>query len=162
MKPISHQVPNHIQWLLKSEPSTFSIQALSNCVRQTEPWNGVRNYQARNYLKAMNVGDWGFFYHSSCKEPGIVGLVEIVRAAYPDHTAWDDESPYFDPKSTPENPRWFMVDVQLRQIFSETIPLSLLKRQIELNDMPLVKTRCRLSVMPVQSEESKTILELFP
>ncbi|MEC7166229.1 MAG: EVE domain-containing protein, partial [SAR324 cluster bacterium] len=98
-------------WLLKSEPDVFSLEDLKNCPNQTEPWDGIRNYQARNLMRdEMKVGDQAFFYHSRQAEPAIVGTVRIVREAYPDHTSWDPSSKYFDEKSSAENPRWLMMD----------------------------------------------------
>ena len=100
-------------WLLKSEPSVFGFEDLQKRPHATEPWTGVRNYQARNFIRDQFAkGDRAFFYHSSCKEPGIVGMVEVVSTAYPDSTAFDPESPYFDPKSDPQRPRWYAVDVK--------------------------------------------------
>jgi predicted RNA-binding protein with PUA-like domain len=145
-------------WLLKSEPSTFGIQHLAERPKQREPWNGVRNYQARNFLRAMKVGDRAYFYHSNCPVPGIVGTVKIVRAAYPDDTAFDPKSPYFDAKSTLEKPRWFMVDVQLEKIFDEVISLQQLKANPHLDDFALLRQGSRLSVMPV-SETNWAVIQ---
>ena len=148
-------------WLFKSEPDTFGIDDLEAQPDRTDHWDGVRNYQARNFMRDdMAVGDQGFFYHSNTKEPGIVGIVEIVRAAYPDHTALDPESPYYDPKSDPDNPRWYMVDVRLVRRLARTITLAELKAHPELADMPLVKKGNRLSVMPVTPEQWDFILAL--
>src|SRR6056297_785427 len=100
-------------WLMKSEPDVFGIEHLKACANKTEPWDGVRNYQARNFMRDdMRVGDQAFFYHSNCKTPGIVGIMEIVREGYPDYTAFDPDSNHFDPKSDPDKPRWIMVDVK--------------------------------------------------
>lgn len=148
-------------WLLKSEPGSFSIDDLQNAKKQTTPWDGVRNYQARNYLKnEMKVGDLAFFYHSSCAIPGIVGIVEIIHEGYPDPSAFSAKSPYYDPKSCQENPRWYMVDVQLREKFSEIIPLSLLKKNSQLRNMILNRPGNRLSVMPITHKEWETILKM--
>lgn len=148
-------------WLFKSEPDTFGIDDLAAQPDRTDHWDGVRNYQARNFMRDdMAVGDQGFFYHSNTKEPGIVGIVEIVRAAYPDHTALDPESPYYDPKSDPDNPRWYMVDVRLVRRLARTITLAELKAHPELADMPLVRKGNRLSVMPVTPEQWDFILAL--
>ena len=148
-------------WLFKSEPDTFGIEDLAAQPRQTDHWDGVRNYQARNFMRDdMTVGDLGFFYHSNTKEPGIVGIVEIVRAAYPDHTAFDPEDPHFDPKSDPDEPRWFMVDVKLVRRLARTIPLAELKARPEISDMPLVRKGNRLSVMPVTDEQWAFVLSL--
>src|SRR5688572_669037 len=110
-------------WLLKTEPSTFGLDHLQKKPKQTASWDGVRNYQARNFLREMKNGDQAFFYHSSCEVPGIVALVDIVTAAYPDATAFDPKSEYYDEKSDREAPRWFMVDVKLRRALKRTITL---------------------------------------
>lgn len=146
-------------WLLKSEPATFGIEHLAQLPDARDHWDGVRNYQARNMLRdEMKPGDLAFFYHSNCKEPGIVGIVEVVREGYPDYTAWDPNSPYFDPKSSQEAPRWFMVDVQLKRRLNRNITLNELKAMPELSDMALVRKGNRLSVMPVSAAEWKAIL----
>lgn len=143
---------NH--WLFKSEPDAFSIDDLAARPDQTEHWDGVRNYQARNFLRdAVQVGDLVFIYHSSCKNVGIAGLAEVVRAGYPDHTQFDPESGYYDPRSDPDNPRWFMVDVQFRQKFAQVLPLKAIKAMPEITELGLVKKGNRLSVMPVSEAE---------
>ncbi|MFP5505450.1 MAG: EVE domain-containing protein [Gammaproteobacteria bacterium] len=148
-------------WLMKSEPDVFGIDHLRKRPKQTEHWDGVRNYQARNMLRdQMQVGDRVFFYHSNCAEPGIVGIARIVRAGYPDHTALDPESKYHDPKSTPENPRWYMVDVKFERKLKRTITLEELKTHSELEDMPLVRRGNRLSIMPVTEAQWEFILGL--
>lgn len=148
-------------WLMKSEPDTFSIMDLEKKPKKISSWEGVRNYQARNFMKNhMKLNDKIFFYHSSCEVPGIVGIMKVVKESYPDFTAWDIRSPYFDPKSTPENPRWFMVDVQLVKKFKKIIPLSLLKKQGQLKDCVLLRPGNRLSVMPVTAKEWQAILDL--
>jgi len=148
-------------WLMKSEPDVFGIDDLAARPKQTEHWDGVRNYQARNMLRdQMQVGDQVFFYHSNCKEPGIVGIAEIVRAGYPDHTAFDPDGKYYDPKSDPANPRWYMVDVHFVRKLKRNITLEELKRQPALEEMPLVRRGNRLSVMPVSAEHWRLILEL--
>lgn len=148
-------------WLMKSEPDTFGIDHLIRRPRQTEHWDGVRNYQARNMLRDdMKKGDQAFFYHSGCEEPGIVGIVDIVRAAYPDFTAFDPDSPYFDPKSTPEAPRWFMVDVRFRRKLQRAITLAELKRQAALAELPLLRRGNRLSIMPMSERDWHFILTL--
>ena len=150
-------------WLMKSEPHVFGIEHLAACRDQTEPWDGVRNYQARNMMRdQMKVGDQVFFYHSNCAEPGIVGLMEVVREGYPDHTAFDPEQKYYDPKSDPENPRWFMVDVRYLRHLARQIPLSELKQYADgpLRDMPLVRRGNRLSIMPVTPAQWAFILSL--
>lgn len=149
-------------WLMKSEPSTFSIDHLAARPHQTEPWEGVRNYQARNFMRdEMQVGDEAFFYHSNCDTPGIVGIVTIVKSAYPDHFALKKNSPYYDPKSTTENPRWCMVDVKLKQKFDTVISLHALKENIALAKMPLVQKGNRLSILPVTANEWRTILKML-
>ena len=147
-------------WLMKSEPDVFGIADLKSRPRQTEHWDGVRNYQARNFLRAMQRGDQAFFYHSSCAEPGVAGIVQIVRAAYPDPSAFDLKSPFHDPRSTPEKPVWFMVDVKLVRELKRIIPLSELKANAALKNMRLVQRGNRLSVMPVAAKEWNTILKL--
>ena len=146
---------------MKSEPSTFSIDKLIKLKNQTTPWDGVRNYQARNNLKAMKKGEWAFFYHSSCEIPGIVGLVEITEEAYPDPSAFDPKSQYYDPKSTPENPRWFMVNVTFREKFEQPITLAELKKNLTLASMALVQKGNRLSVLRITADHSKTILAMI-
>ena len=149
------------RWLMKSEPDAFSIDNLKNAPKQTEHWDGVRNYQARNMMRdAMNVGDPVFFYHSNCKEPGIVGIAKVVKAAYPDFTAWDPESKYYDPKSSPDNPRWVMVDIKFVRKLPRTITLNELKAHPGLNEMPLVRRGNRLSIMPVTDEQWNIVLTL--
>lgn len=141
-------------WLMKSEPSCFSIDDLLTAPHQTTHWDGVRNYQARNFIRdEMSIGDLVFFYHSNCNPPGIIGIAEIVTAAYPDYTAFDPHSEHPDPKSNPDNPRWYMVDIRFKEKFKELIPLDTLKRYPELEKMPLVRKGNRLSVSPVSKEE---------
>ena len=148
-------------WLMKSEPDVFGIQDLYQRPNQTEPWDGVRNYQARNMMRdAMKLGDQVFFYHSNCDEPGIVGIMEIAKEGYPDHTAFDPDDHHFDPKSDPANPRWIMVDVKFVRQFSRTIGLKELKARPELVSMAVVRPGNRLSVMPVSAEEWAFILGL--
>ncbi len=148
-------------WLMKSEPDVFGIQDLYQRPQQTEPWDGVRNYQARNMMRdAMKLGDQVFFYHSNCDEPGIVGIMEIAKEGYPDHTAFDPDDHHFDPKSDPANPRWIMVDVKFVRQFSRTIGLKELKARPELVSMAVVRPGNRLSVMPVSAEEWAFILGL--
>ncbi len=148
-------------WLMKSEPDVFGIDHLAARPNQTEGWDGVRNYQARNFMRAMKTGDLVFFYHSNTTMPGIVGIAEVVREAYPDHTAWDNpEGKYFDPASTPDKPRWDMVDLRYVRHLGRVIPLTELKANPELTDMPLVRKGNRLSVMPVSHEDWQTILNL--
>lgn len=147
-------------WLLKSEPSVFSIDELAKSLRQTTCWEGVRNYQARNFLRSMAVGDQVFFYHSNADPPAIVGVANIVKAAYPDHFSWDPKSRYFDKKSSPENPAWSMVDVQFVEKFSMPLPLDELRAVKGLENMELLRKGSRLSVQPVRKEEWDIILKL--
>lgn len=148
-------------WLMKSEPDTYSIDDLEKQPRQTDHWDGIRNYQARNFMRdGMKKGDQAFFYHSNCSEPGIVGIMEIVREAYPDFTACDPDSAYFDPKSASGNPRWYMVDVKFKRRLNTIITLKELKQHPELESMKLLQRGNRLSIMPVSAEEWQFILSL--
>lgn len=159
LKPVNNLSPAY--WLFKSEPLIFGIDDLANCPNQTTCWDGVRNYQARNFLRdRIRIGDLAFFYHSSCKQPGISGIVQIVRNGYPDPTALDRASPYFDPKSTLKLPRWFAVDVKLVCKFTHPVTLSELKRHPELAGLLLLKRGNRLSIMPVEPEHWHFILSL--
>ncbi|HSH83823.1 MAG TPA: EVE domain-containing protein [Guyparkeria sp.] len=146
-------------WLMKSEPDDFSIDDLKRV--GTEPWDGVRNYQARNMIRdQMQPGDHVFFYHSNIKVPGIVGIMEIVSKARPDPTAFDPDEPYYDPKSDPDKPRWYLVDVKYVRHTKRLIPLSELKADPALEEMPLVRRGNRLSVMPVTEDQWQHILSL--
>lgn len=147
-------------WLMKTEPDCFGLHHLKTRPKQTEHWDGVRNYQARNFLRAMQKNDLAFFYHSSCAEPGIAGIVKITRAAYPDHTAWHPENEHFDPKSSPDNPIWYMVDVKLEREFKHPITLTAIKANPLLKNMRLVQRGSRLSIMPVTAKEWNTILKM--
>jgi predicted RNA-binding protein with PUA-like domain len=150
-------------WLMKSEPSTFSIDDLAKAPRQTTCWDGVRNYQVRNMLRdEMAVGDLAFMYHSSCDEPGIVGVIEIVKPGYPDHTAFDRKHDHYDAASKPESPRWYMVDVRLKQRFSRVISLDELRRyeSKQLREMLILKRGNRLSITPVDASHWKFIMSL--
>lgn len=149
-------------WLFKSEPSCFGIDDLANCPQQISPWDGVRNYQARNMMRdEMQLGDRGFFYHSSCKETGIVGLVEIVKAAYPDHTQFDPEADHFDPTSSPANPRWFMVDVKILEKFDRVLSLQELRENPLLANLVVLRKGNRLSITPVAADEYQVIMSLI-
>jgi predicted RNA-binding protein with PUA-like domain len=151
-------------WLLKSEPGSFSIEDLERSPRKTTCWDGVRNYQARNMLRdEMKRGDLAFFHHSSCESPGIVGVVKIVREGYPDHTSFDPEDHHFDPKSDPENPRWYMVDVKLVEKFPRVLTLRELKQHAtgELAGFNLLARGNRLSVMPVSTAHWKFVTSLL-
>ncbi|MCQ8127890.1 EVE domain-containing protein [Methylomonas rivi] len=148
-------------WLMKSEPEAFGIDDLAGRPEQTEPWDGVRNYQARNMMRdEMKVGDPVFFYHSNCDLPGIVGIAEVARASYPDFTAFDPDDKHFDPKSNPDKPTWFMVDVKFVRKLQRTIGLQELKQQPELADLALVRRGNRLSIMPVSRQQWDFILGL--
>lgn len=141
-------------WLFKTEPQAFSIDDLVSKPNQTEHWDGIRNYQARNFLRdQVKLGDQVFIYHSSCKQVGIVGLAEVVKEAYPDHTQFDPDSNYHDPKSDPANPRWYMVDVKLVEKFPQILPLKEIKGIAEIIEIGLVKKGHRLSIMPVTESE---------
>ena len=147
-------------WLMKSEPEAYSIDHLMNEPEQTEHWDGIRNYQARNMMRdEMKVGDRVFFYHSNCDEPGIVGIAEVVSEAYPDHTAFDPESKYYDPKSDSGNPRWMMVDLRFVRKLKRTISLRELKQDPALSDMRLVQKGNRLSILPVTVDQWNHILD---
>lgn len=145
-------------WLFKSEPDTFSLDDLARSPCQITAWEGVRNYQARNLLRdEVHLGDEAYFYHSSCKEPGIVGVIEVVRTAYPDLSALDPNSPYFDPKSTRQTPRWFAVDVKLKYHCAKIMPLSELRTYPSLHDMALLRRGNRLSILPVTTAQWRFI-----
>ena len=146
-------------WLMKSEPTSFSIKDLAAC--GTTYWSGVRNFQARNFMRdQMRVGDGVLFYHSSVEPIGIAGRAEVTRCGYPDHTAWDPNDAHYDPKSLPERPTWFMVDIRHVQICREVITLARLKGLPALNDMCVVQRGTRLSVQPVRPNEWRVILGL--
>ena len=148
-------------WLMKSEPDEFSIDDLAACGR--EPWTGVRNYQARNFMRdGMRIGDGVFFYHSNCDVPGIVGVARVAGEAYPDPTQFDPESDYFDPRSTPEAPRWQLVDIAFERKLPRTLSLAELREHAEaLGDFPLLARGNRLSVLPVTQAQWDTILALL-
>ena len=144
---------------MKSEPETYSIEDLKEF--NTDHWDGIRNYQVRNFFRdQMKVGDKAFFYHSNCKEPGIVGLMEIASKAYPDHTAFDSKEKYFDAKSDPENPRWLMLDVKYIRHTKRNITLSELREHESIKDMRLLQKGNRLSVIPMTKNEWDYILGL--
>ena len=148
-------------WLLKSEPDTFSFDDLKRRPKRTEPWNGVRNYQVRNFMRDdMKPGDLGFFYHSSCPEPGIPGVIEIVSEARPDPSALDPKSEYFDPKSDPDNPRWLLVDVAWRADFERFVALPELREHPELAELLILRRGNRLSVTPLETAEFQFICQL--
>lgn len=146
-------------WLMKSEPDTFSIDDLKR--KKREAWDGVRNYQARNFMRDdMRVGDGVFFYHSNCAEPGIAGLAEVASDAYPDPSQFDPKSKYFDAASSRDNPRWMLVDVKFVKKLKRVITLDELKNHPKLEGMTLLRKGNRLSVMPVDAAEWKYILGL--
>jgi predicted RNA-binding protein with PUA-like domain len=148
-------------WLFKTEPDAFSIDDLANMPNQTEHWDGIRNYQARNFLRDdVKCGDQVFIYHSSCKHVGIVGLAEVVKEGYVDHTQFDPESKYYDPKSSEDKPRWIMVDIYFKQKFSQMLSLKEIKNMPEITDVGLVKKGHRLSIMPVQPSEFERLLAM--
>ncbi|XP_056613219.1 thymocyte nuclear protein 1 [Triplophysa dalaica] len=167
---------SYSHWLMKSEPETriengvdvkFGIEDLKVLPNQTGCWDGVRNYQARNFMRDMRVGQQAFFYHSNCKEPGIAGLMKIVKEAYVDHTQFDKKDPHYDPSSKPDNPKWSMVDVQFERMTKRFIPLSELKNyhlQHKVKGGPLkdvaLFTRARLSVQPLTAAEFDFVLSL--
>lgn len=149
-------------WLMKSEPDSFSIDDLARRPKQTEPWNGVRNYQVRNMFRdQMKQGDLAFFYHSSCPEPGIYGVMKIISNAYPDPTQFDPKSDYYDAKSTQEDPRWLLVDVQFVQKLDRPVLLNTLREhEAKLAGLRVLEKGTRLSVTPVTAAHWKTISKL--
>jgi len=152
---------NH--WLMKSEPGDFSIDDLRAAPGRTTSWDGVRNYQARNFMRdQMKRGDLVFFYHSNCAEPGIAGIAKVSREAYPDHTAFDAKDKHYDPKSDPDEPRWFMVNIRYQRKLKRVIPLSELREYADrqLKNLALLRRGNRLSVTPVAAKEWNFILSL--
>jgi predicted RNA-binding protein with PUA-like domain len=149
-------------WLMKTEPSVFSIDDLKSRPKGTEPWYGIRNYQARNMMRDdMKKGDDVLIYHSSCEVPGVVGIAKVVREVYPDYTAFDPGHMYFDAKSDPGNPRWLMVDVKFVRKLKRTISLTELKTHAEaLGDFRLLQRGNRLSILPVSEAQWRLILGL--
>lgn len=146
-------------WLMKSEPNECSIDDLESMPNQTVPWTGVRNYQARNYMRAMRLGDLAFFYHSSCPEPGIVGIVKVIKLAYPDATQFDPQSKYYDPQSSKQAPRWEHVDVQLVRRLP-LISLAQLRATPALQSMRILQRGNRLSITPVEPSQWHAVLTL--
>jgi len=148
-------------WLMKTEPEAFSIDDLRRRPGGVEPWDGVRNYQARNLMRdEMRVGDGVLFYHSSVDPPGVVGLAEVAREGYPDATAFDPRDPHYDPKSDPGNPRWYRVDVRFVRAFPRMVTLETLRRTPGLEAMKVVQRGMRLSVQPVTPQEWEIVLKL--
>ena len=147
-------------WLMKSEPDVFSIDDLKRV--RVEPWDGIRNYQARNFMRdGMRIGDQAFFYHSNCDEPGIVGIMKVASKPYPDHTQFEPDSRYHDPKSDPDNPRWILVDVRFVRKLKRTVTLAEMRREPELEGMRLLMRGNRLSVMPVDKPHWDHILGML-
>src|SRR5690348_5985138 len=154
-------MPAPSYWLMKSEPDEFSIDDLARAAHRTTPWFGVRNYQARNFMRdQMKVGDGVLFYHSSCPEPGIAGIARVASTAYPDATQFDRKSPYYDPKSKRDAPRWMLVDVELVKK-TRLIPLEEMRGYRELQDMVTLRRGNRLSVTPVAPHEWRFIVEML-
>ena len=147
-------------WLMKSEPSAFSIEDLEKSPKRTTCWDGVRNYQARNFMRAMTVNDRVLFYHSSTEPPAVVGVAEVVRTAYSDETQFDKSSHHYDPTSGPSAPRWDMVDIRHRETFKTPLPLDRLRQEPKLKRMVLLQKGSRLSVQPVSPSEWRVILSL--
>ena len=146
-------------WLMKSEPDAFSIDNLKS--KKKSGWDGVRNYQARNFMRDdMKLGDLVLFYHSSCEVPGVAGLAKVSKTSHPDPTQFDTKSDYYDPKATKEAPRWFMVEVEFVEKFDRVLTLSEIKNTKELDSMPLVQKGSRLSINPVTEQEFKIIKNL--
>ena len=146
-------------WLMKSEPYKFSIDDLAALPDQATAWDGVRNYQARNFMwKQMQAGDHAFFYHSCCAQPGITGITEVTKPAYPDATQFDPKSKYYDPKASHDNPRWFNVEITLRKK-TRLLTIKELRQYPELKRMRVLQTGNRLSITPVDPDEWKFILD---
>jgi len=145
-------------WLMKSEPSAYSIGDLKR--EGSTYWDGVRNYQARNHMRSMQINDLAFFYHSNCKVPGIVGVMKIAKTAYTDHTAFDPDDHHYDPKSNPDHPRWEMVDVAYVRSFPEIIPLSRLRATPEIEEMIILRKGNRLSITPLTDQEWEILNKL--
>ena len=145
-------------WLMKSEPDVFSFEDLKSRPNQTEPWDGVRNYQARNFMRdEMRVGDQILFYHSNTNPPGVAGVARVASKPYPDPTAFDKKSKYFDPKNDPENPRWMLVDVAYKSDLKRLVSLEEMKSMPELEEMRVMQRGNRLSITPVTKEEFQAI-----
>jgi len=147
-------------WLFKSDPEAFSIKDLAACPKKTDCWDGVRNYQARNMLRDdVGRGDGVLFYHSSCKVPAVVGIARVVKGGYPDPTQFDPQSEHPDPKSDPQDPRWFAVDIRLERIFKEPLSLQHMRGMPALKEMLLLRRGMRLSVQPATEQEWRAILQ---
>jgi predicted RNA-binding protein with PUA-like domain len=148
-------------WLMKSEPSVFSLDDLAKSPAQTTCWDGVRNYQARNFMRSMAVGDQVLFYHSTADPPAVVGIAEVVKTAYVDPTQFDKKNKHYDPGSNPSSPRWEMVDIKYVRKFSHPVTLDQLRREIKLKGMVLLQKGSRLSVQPVSPPEWEHVLSLI-
>ena len=145
-------------WLMKSEPDVFSFEDLKACIKQTEPWDGIRNYQARNFMRDdMQIGDLILFYHSNTNPPGVAGIAEVASKPYPDPTAFDKKSKYYDPKSDPKNPRWILVDVRFKADIVRQVSLEEMKSMPELVNMRALQRGNRLSIMPTTRSEFQAI-----
>ena len=145
-------------WLMKSEPDVFSFEDLKACIKQTEPWDGIRNYQARNFMRDdMRIGDLILFYHSNTNPPGVAGIAQVASKPYPDPTAFDKKSKYFDPKSDPKNPRWILVDVSFKADIVRQVSLEEMKSMPELVNMRALQRGNRLSIMPTTRSEFQAI-----
>lgn len=161
MKKAPKETSERRYWLFKSEPSAFGIEHLVKASKQTAPWDGVRNYQARNFLRdEVQVGDHVFFYHSREEPLGIFGTMEVVRSGYPDHTAFDPKSKYFDEGSKPDQPRWYMVDVKLKSRFESPITRDQLANNKTTSGMLVMKRGMRLSIQPVTKAEWNEVLHM--
>lgn len=148
-------------WIMKTEPDEFSIEDLKASPSQTSSWEGVRNYQARNFMRdEMKIGDKVLIYHSSCKKIGVAGIATVVKESYPDLSALKKKSPYYDPKSTKDEPRWYMIDIAWEKSFDEVITLQVIKEQKGLEEMKLVQKGNRLSIMPLTKREFEIIIKL--
>lgn len=151
------QAPQY--WLMKSEPDVYSIDDLKRDT--TTYWEGVRNYQARNFMRdQMNIGDQVLFYHSNATPPGVAGIAKISKTGYADFTAWDPKAKYFDPKTDSDNPRWYMVDIQFVEKFSELVTLETIKADPKLTEMLVVKRGMRLSIQPVEKKHFERVVKL--
>ena len=147
-------------WLVKSEPNTFSIDDLARAPRQATCWDGVRNYQARNFMREMAVGDRVLYYHSNADPPAVVGSAEVVKTAYPDDTQFDKRSNHYDATSTRDDPRWDMIDLKYREKFPTSLPLDRLRQEPRLKGMVLLRKGSRLSVQPVSEAEWRVVTQL--
>lgn len=148
------------RWLMKSEPGAFSIEDLARAKGRRTAWDGVRNYQARNFLGAMRAGDEAFFYHSSCPVPAVAGRMRIAREAYPDPSQFDPEDAHYDPRSTRQKPRWLAVDVEFVEAFSEPVTLQRMRSEKALAELLVLRRGNRLSITPVTEEHWRIVLDI--